>query len=97
MFQTADWAESDICQLCSKPFYWNFKAMYEQKQIGLRQHHCRYDGFHSVEINFFPVKIFCEIGESATTSKTGIKTHGLIAQSFHVKNQSESKIVKFPH
>jgi len=39
--ESADWAESDICQLCNKPFYWNFQAMYQQKQIGLRQHHCR--------------------------------------------------------
>lgn len=40
--ETADWAESDTCQLCNRPFYWNFKAMYDQKQLGLRQHHCRY-------------------------------------------------------
>ena len=39
--ETVDWAESDTCQLCNRPFYWNFKAMYDQKQIGLRQHHCR--------------------------------------------------------
>jgi len=39
--ETPDWAESDICQLCSRPFFWNVKAMYEQKQVGLRQHHCR--------------------------------------------------------
>ena len=24
-----------------RPFFWNVKAMYEQKQVGLRQHHCR--------------------------------------------------------
>ena len=34
--ETAEWAESDTCQLCNRPFYWNFKAMYDQKQIGLR-------------------------------------------------------------
>ena len=39
--ETAEWTESDTCQLCNRPFYWNFKAMYDQKQIGLRQHHCR--------------------------------------------------------
>lgn len=39
--ETAEWSESDLCQLCSRPFFWNFKAMYDQKQIGLRQHHCR--------------------------------------------------------
>ncbi|XP_023335194.1 WD repeat and FYVE domain-containing protein 2 [Eurytemora carolleeae] len=39
--ETPDWAESDNCQLCNRPFFWNMKSMYEQKQIGLRQHHCR--------------------------------------------------------
>ena len=39
--ETPDWAESDVCQLCSRPFFWNVRAMYEQKQMGLRQHHCR--------------------------------------------------------
>jgi WD repeat and FYVE domain-containing protein 2 len=39
--ETSDWSESDTCQLCSRPFFWNLKAMYDQKQIGLRQHHCR--------------------------------------------------------
>jgi len=39
--ETADWNDSDCCQLCNRPFFWNFKAMYDQKQIGLRQHHCR--------------------------------------------------------
>lgn len=35
------WSESDLCQRCNKPFFWNFKQMYETKTIGLRQHHCR--------------------------------------------------------
>ena len=39
--ETPEWAESDFCQRCSRPFFWNLKAMYEKKQIGLRQHHCR--------------------------------------------------------
>lgn len=39
--ETPEWAESDFCQRCSRPFFWNFKAMYDQKTIGLRQHHCR--------------------------------------------------------
>jgi len=39
--ETPDWAESDNCQLCNRPFFWNVKSMYEQKQVGLRQHHCR--------------------------------------------------------
>lgn len=39
--ENPEWAQSDLCQLCSRPFFWNMRAMYEQKQIGLRQHHCR--------------------------------------------------------
>ena len=30
--ETPDWATSDTCQLCSRPFFWNLRAMYEQKQ-----------------------------------------------------------------
>ena len=40
--QTQDWAESNTCMLCNRPFFWNWRAMYEQKQVGMRQHHCRY-------------------------------------------------------
>lgn len=39
--ETPQWSESDTCQRCNRPFFWNFKAMYETKTIGLRQHHCR--------------------------------------------------------
>jgi len=60
--ESADWAESDVCQLCGKPFYWNFKAMYDQKQIGLRQHHCRKCG-----------KAVCD---SCSTKKCPLPTKG---------------------
>jgi WD40 repeat protein len=36
-----EWVESDNCQLCARPFFWNFRAMVEQKALGIRQHHCR--------------------------------------------------------
>jgi len=39
--ETPDWTESNNCQLCNRPFFWNVRSMYEQKQVGLRQHHCR--------------------------------------------------------
>jgi len=39
--ETPLWAEADNCQLCNRPFFWNLKSMYDQKQVGLRQHHCR--------------------------------------------------------
>lgn len=35
------WSDSDTCQICERPFFWNFKKMYETKTIGVRQHHCR--------------------------------------------------------
>ncbi|GFR11393.1 WD repeat and FYVE domain-containing protein 2 [Trichonephila clavata] len=39
--ETPEWADSDYCQRCTKPFFWNIKAMVDQKTIGIRQHHCR--------------------------------------------------------
>ena len=36
-----EWLESDNCQLCNRPFFWNIPDMYEQTQLGVRQHHCR--------------------------------------------------------
>ncbi|ELU03889.1 hypothetical protein CAPTEDRAFT_228655 [Capitella teleta] len=39
--ETPDWAESDACMKCGSPFFWNVKSMWEQKTIGVRQHHCR--------------------------------------------------------
>jgi hypothetical protein len=42
--QTPDWKESDYCEICKKPFFWNLRAMMESKTIGQRQHHCRMCG-----------------------------------------------------
>ncbi|XP_050306648.1 WD repeat and FYVE domain-containing protein 2 [Anthonomus grandis grandis] len=42
--ETPEWVESGVCQLCNKPFFWNIRAMMDQRQIGLRQHHCRHCG-----------------------------------------------------
>ncbi|KAK2141247.1 hypothetical protein LSH36_1134g00024 [Paralvinella palmiformis] len=42
--ETPDWAESDMCQKCNSPFFWNVKTMWEMKTIGVRQHHCRHCG-----------------------------------------------------
>lgn len=39
--ETPQWSESDSCQRCNRPFFWNLRSMYENKTIGLRQHHCR--------------------------------------------------------
>lgn len=35
--ETPKWLESDHCQICHLPFFWNINAMWRQKQIGLRQ------------------------------------------------------------
>ncbi|XP_024141878.1 WD repeat and FYVE domain-containing protein 2 isoform X1 [Oryzias melastigma] len=39
--ETPEWLDSDSCQKCEKPFFWNFKQMWDRRRIGLRQHHCR--------------------------------------------------------
>lgn len=39
--ETPEWRESDCCQRCGRPFFWNLRAMMDQRQLGLRQHHCR--------------------------------------------------------
>uniref|UniRef100_A0AAY5EC22 FYVE-type domain-containing protein n=1 Tax=Electrophorus electricus TaxID=8005 RepID=A0AAY5EC22_ELEEL len=39
--ETPEWLDSDSCQKCEQPFFWNFKQMWDTKKIGLRQHHCR--------------------------------------------------------
>lgn len=37
MLQTPEWLDSDSCQKCDQPFFWNFKQMWDSKKIGLRQ------------------------------------------------------------
>ncbi|XP_056004187.1 uncharacterized protein LOC125660208 [Ostrea edulis] len=39
--ETPSWEESDVCQKCNTPFFWNFRRMWEEKTFGIRQHHCR--------------------------------------------------------
>ncbi|XP_044595811.1 WD repeat and FYVE domain-containing protein 2 [Cotesia glomerata] len=39
--ETTPWKESDTCESCGRPFFWNMRAMMDQRQLGLRQHHCR--------------------------------------------------------
>eukprot|EP00045_Choanoeca_perplexa_P011122 m.116489 g.116489 ORF g.116489 m.116489 type:complete len:470 (-) comp15520_c0_seq2:95-1504(-) len=39
---TPEWGEGDCCQLCTAPFFWNVKAMWQRKSLSFkRQHHCR--------------------------------------------------------
>ena len=35
--ETPKWLEGDVCQICTMPFFWNVRAMWTQRQIGLRQ------------------------------------------------------------
>jgi len=42
--ETPAWKSEDACQLCESPFFWNFRAMWNKKVVGLRQHHCRLCG-----------------------------------------------------
>lgn len=39
--ESPQWKDSDFCEFCKKPFFWNVKAMWETKIVGKRQHHCR--------------------------------------------------------
>ncbi|XP_027048719.1 WD repeat and FYVE domain-containing protein 2-like isoform X1 [Pocillopora damicornis] len=39
--ETPEWSQSDVCERCGGPFFWNFKGMWSQKAVGVRQHHCR--------------------------------------------------------
>lgn len=42
--EVCEWIESDTCQLCTRPFFWNLRAILDQRQLGIRQHHCRHCG-----------------------------------------------------
>uniref|UniRef100_A0A915CAP5 FYVE-type domain-containing protein n=1 Tax=Parascaris univalens TaxID=6257 RepID=A0A915CAP5_PARUN len=39
--ETPEWKSNDNCELCDAPFFWNIRAMWDRKVVGLRQHHCR--------------------------------------------------------
>ncbi|KAM8954514.1 WD repeat and FYVE domain-containing protein 1 [Pelodytes ibericus] len=39
--EAPQWLDSDSCQKCSQPFFWNIKQMWDTRTMGLRQHHCR--------------------------------------------------------
>ncbi|XP_063771966.1 WD repeat and FYVE domain-containing protein 1 [Pseudophryne corroboree] len=39
--EAPQWLESDSCQKCAQPFFWNIKQMWDTRSLGLRQHHCR--------------------------------------------------------
>ncbi|KAM4742895.1 WD repeat and FYVE domain-containing protein 1 isoform 1-T1 [Anableps anableps] len=39
--EAPQWLDSDSCQKCEQPFFWNIKQMWDTKTLGLRQHHCR--------------------------------------------------------
>uniref|UniRef100_A0A8C5BSM3 WD repeat and FYVE domain containing 1 n=1 Tax=Gadus morhua TaxID=8049 RepID=A0A8C5BSM3_GADMO len=39
--EAPQWLDSDSCQKCEQPFFWNIKQMWDSRTIGLRQHHCR--------------------------------------------------------
>lgn len=33
--EVCEWVESDTCQLCTRPFFWNLRAMMDQRQFGM--------------------------------------------------------------
>lgn len=34
--ETPAWQDADTCNLCHKPFFWNLRAMIDQKQLGMK-------------------------------------------------------------
>jgi len=38
------WKESDRCEICDVPFFWNLQVMWARKTVGVRRHHCRICG-----------------------------------------------------
>lgn len=79
--ENPQWRESDNCEYCKKPFFWNVKAMWEQKTVGKRQHHCRRCGAaicddcsksrSSIPIlgHEFEVRICCQCGPKITSDE----------------------------
>jgi len=39
--ETPTWSQTDMCEKCASPFFWNFKQMWDDRTVGVRQHHCR--------------------------------------------------------
>lgn len=39
--QIVEWNESDKCEICGNPFFWNVRMMWDIRSLGGRQHHCR--------------------------------------------------------
>uniref|UniRef100_A0A8C4RY76 WD repeat and FYVE domain containing 1 n=1 Tax=Erpetoichthys calabaricus TaxID=27687 RepID=A0A8C4RY76_ERPCA len=48
--EAPQWQESDSCQKCEQPFFWNLKQMWDTKTLGLRQPHCRLQGQTSITV-----------------------------------------------
>ncbi|XP_071539125.1 WD repeat and FYVE domain-containing protein 2 [Panulirus ornatus] len=86
--ETPEWVEADSCQYCGRPFFWNIRAMVDQKQIGLRQHHCRKCG-----------KAVCD---SCSSKRSCIPVMGFefdvrVCDSCHstISDQDRSSLAKF--
>lgn len=45
--ETPVWSESDTCQICSSPFFWNVKKMWTDMAVGVRQARSRNPSFLS--------------------------------------------------
>lgn len=63
ILQTPEWVESDSCQKCGIPFFWNFKSMWEKKQVGVRQ----------VSDIFIEISVFKEEDVDKENAKRGPK------------------------
>ena len=48
--ETPKWLESDQCQICYSPFFWNINAMWKQKCKIVRQHPEHQKSQHQVRL-----------------------------------------------
>ena len=54
--QTPEWAESDKCQKCGTPFFWNMRSMWTLKTLGVRQVVLTF-----IMLTFICTSIFCVV------------------------------------
>ncbi|XP_035560201.1 WD repeat and FYVE domain-containing protein 2 isoform X3 [Canis lupus familiaris] len=104
--ETPEWLDSDSCQKCDQPFFWNFKQMWDSKKIGLRQHHCRKCGKavcgkcsskrSSIPLMGFEFEVrVCDSCHEAITDEEPCGWQGLLSAKRYVSSRATGK--QSPH
>ncbi|KAL3102019.1 hypothetical protein niasHS_003428 [Heterodera schachtii] len=73
------WVDSDKCEICDTPFFWNLRVMWDRKIVGVRRHHCRTCG-----------KSVCSncCGQSSIFPAMGFEKPARICKTCHEKMQN---------